>query len=186
MNIIFRVLLAIYAFCLALISTLAMYITLRPKAYSGVSEYLEKNVFAEGATGLRIAAFAIALIFFVLSLMFLLSGVRSNKDKKAVSKHTNIGEIKISLNSIENIALNASKKAGGVKESKTLVKKSEDGVEIDVRIVVMPDLSIPAISEDVQARVKKSVEDASGISVKKVKIIVDSIYSGVTYKARVE
>lgn len=186
MNIIFRILLAIYAFCLALISALAMYITLRPAAYSGVSEYLEQNVFAEGATGFRIAAFVIALIFLALSLMFLLSGVKSSKDKKAVSKHTNIGEIKISLNSIENIALNASKKANGVKESKTLVKKSEDGVEVAVRIVVMPELSIPLISEDIQVRVKKSVEDASGISVKKVKVIVDSIYAGVAYKSRVE
>lgn len=186
MNIFFRILLAIYAFCLALVSTLAMYISVRPKAYFGISDYLAENVFAEGATGFRITTFAIALIFFALSMVFLLSGVKSNKDKKAVSKHTNIGEIRISLNSIENIALNASKKAGGVKESKTLVKKSEDGVEIEVRIIVMPDLSIPAISEDVQGRVKKAVEEASGITVMQVKVIVDSIYSGVASKARVE
>ena len=186
MNIFFRILLAIYAFCLALISTLAMYITIRPQAFSGVADYLADHVFAQGATNLRIAAFIIALIFFVLSLMFLLSGVKSNKDKKAVSKHTNIGEIRISLNSIENIAINASKKANGVRESKTFVKKAEDGVNIEVKIVVMPDLSIPLISEDVQGRVKKAVEDASGIDVKQVKVIVDSIYSGVTYKARVE
>lgn len=186
MNIFFRVLLAVYAFCLALVSALAMYISIRPKAYAGISDYLAENVFADGATSFRIAVFAIALIFFALSLMFLLSGVKSNKDKKAVSKHTNIGEIRISLNSIENIAINASKKAGGVRESKTLVKKAEDGVNIEVRIVVMPDLSIPVISEDVQVRVKKAVEDASGIIVKQVKVIVDSIYSGATYKARVE
>ena len=186
MNIFFRILLAIYAFCLAVVSALAMYITIWPKAFVGISDYLAENIFTVGATGIRIAVFTIALIFFALSLMFLLSGIKSNKDKKAVSKHTNIGEIKISINSIENIALNASKKAGGIKESKTLVKKAEDGVDIDVRVVVMPDLSIPAISEDVQSRVKKSVEDASGISVKHVKVIVESIYSGATSKARVE
>lgn len=186
MNIFFRVLLAIYAFCLAMVSALAMYISVRPKAYVGISEYLAENIFTDGATGYRIAVFAVALIFFAMSLIFLLSGIKSNKDKKAVSKHTNIGEIRISLNSIENIAHNASKKASGVKESKTFVKKAEDGVNVEVRIVVMPDLSIPTISEDVQSRVKKAVEDASGIVVKQVKVIVDSIYSGVTYKARVE
>jgi hypothetical protein len=30
------------------------------------------------------------------------------------------------------------------------------------------------------------VEDAAGIPVKNVKVLVDSIFSGVTYKARVE
>lgn len=186
MNIFFRILLAIYAFCLAMFSAAAMFISVRIKAFASIFGYLEDNIFTDGATGYRIAVFTIALVFFALSLMFLFSGIRSNKDKKAVSKHTNIGEIKISLNSIENIAFNASKKAGGVKESKTAVKKDEDGVAIEVRIVVMPDLSIPTISEEIQSRVKKAVEDAAGIAVKQVKVVVDSIYSGVTYKARVE
>ena len=186
MNIFFRVLLAIYAFCLALVSALAMYITIWTKAYADIADYLAQNVFTNGATGYRITVFTVALVFFALSLMFLLSGIKSNKDKKAVSKYTNIGEIRISLNSIENIALNASKKTNGIRESKAVVKKVEDAVNIELRIVVMPDLSIPVISEDVQSRVKKAVEDASGIIVKQVKVIVDSIYSGVTYKARVE
>ena len=41
--------------------------------------------------------------------MFLLSGVKSEKDKKSVSKYNNVGEIRISLSAIESIALNASK-----------------------------------------------------------------------------
>lgn len=186
MNIFFRILLAIYAFCLAMFSAVSMFISIRINTFTSIFNYLEENVFTEGATGYRIAVFVIALVFFALSLMFLFSGIRSNKDKKGVSKHTNIGEIRISLNSIENIAFNASKKAGGVKESKTTVKKDEDGVAIEVRIIVMPDLSIPTISEEIQSRVKKAVEDAAGIIVKQVKVVVESIYSGVTYKARVE
>ena len=186
MNIFYRILLAVYAFCLALFSAAIMYIAIWAEAFAGAADFLSRDVFAEGATGPRMAVFLTALVFFALSIMFLLSGVKSNKDKKAVSKHTNIGEIRISLNSIENIAISASKKSNGVRESKTLVKKAEDGVEIEVRIVVMPDMSIPTISEEVQARVKKSVEDYSGIEVKQVKVVVDSIYSGITYKARVE
>ncbi len=186
MKILFRVLLAIYAFCLAVVSAFAMYIVIDPQAYVDISESIIHVISTDNATALRIVVFVTALLFFALSIMFLLSGVRSSKDKKAVSKHTNIGEIRISLNSIENIASNASKRSTGIRESKTLVKKAEDGVDIEVRVVVMPDISIPVISEEVQGRVKKSVEDASGITVKNVKVIVDSIYSGVTYKPRVE
>lgn len=186
MNIIFRVLLAFYAFCLAVVSAFGMYIAFQPGAFISISGAITEAISSDSATALKVAVFIIALVFFALSITFLLSGVRSNKDKKAVSKHTNIGEIKISLNSIENIAINASKKSNGIRESKTVVKKTDEGVSIEVRIVVMPDLSIPVISEEVQGRVKKSVEDASGIPVKDVKVIVDSIYSGSTFKARVE
>jgi uncharacterized alkaline shock family protein YloU len=185
-NIFFRVLLAIYAFCLALASAAVMLMTINTGTYDVVSAYLSEHVFTGGATALRIVVFLIALAFFVLSMMFLMSGIKSNKDKKAVSKHTNMGEIRISLNSVENVATNASKKAGGIRETKTTVKRADEGVQIVVRLVVMPDLSIPAISEDVQGRVKRAVEESCGIAVNDVKVVVDSIYSGATYKARVE
>ncbi len=186
MNIFFRVLLAFYAFCMAILSAFGMYIAIYPQAFVDISGSISEAILANEASALRIVVFIISLLFFVLSIIFLLSGVRSNKDKKAVSKHTNIGEIKISLNSIENIAINASRKVNGIKETKTLVKKADDGVEIEVRIIVMPDLSIPVISEEVQGRVKNAVEDASGITVKQVRVVVESIYTGITSKPRVE
>jgi uncharacterized alkaline shock family protein YloU len=186
MKILFRVLLAVYAFCLAVFSAFAMYAALVPDAFIDFSGRIMDVLSTDNATVLRVAVFITALLFFALSIMFLLSGVRSSRDKKAVSKHTDIGEIRISLNSIENIAGNAAKRSNGIRESKTYVRKAEDGVEIELRVVVMPDISIPVISEEVQGRVKKSVEDASGIMVKNVRVIVDSIYSGVTYKPRVE
>lgn len=186
MKILFRILLAVYAFCLAVFSAFAMYVALDPDAFVKISDSITAVLESDNATALRVAVFITALLFFALSIMFLLSGVRRSKDKKAVSKQTDIGEIRISLNSIENIASNAARRSSGIKESKTLVRNSEEGVEIELRVVVMPDISIPVISEEVQGRVKKSVEDASGIAVKNVRVIVDSIYSGVTYKPRVE
>lgn len=186
MKLFFRIMLAIYAFCLAVFSAGAMYVAIYPNAYIEISESVVQVVSTDNATALRVAVFVTALIFFALSILFLLSGVKSNKDRKAVSKHTDIGEIMISLNSIENIASNATKRSNGIKESKTLIKKADDGVSIEVRVVVMPDISIPVISEEVQGRVKRSVEDASGITVKNVKVIVDSIYPGITSKPRVE
>lgn len=186
MNIFFRILLAVYAFVMAVVSAVMMYLAVSTKMLYGALNLFKNILFGNSATGYRIAIFIVSLIFFTLSVMFLLSGVKSNKDKRAVSKHTNIGEIRISLNSIENIAFNTSKKVNGIRDSKISVAKLEDGVNIEIRIVIMPDLSIPAISEDVQERVKKSVEETSGVIVKQVKVIVDSIFSGTIYKARVE
>lgn len=186
MNIFFRVLLAFYAFCLAVISAICMIITVKTEIFAIIYRYIDDFVFSNKSPGPRVVMFLITLLFFILSIMFLLSGVKSSKDKKAVSKHTNIGEVRISLNSIENIALNASRKVNGVKDTKALVKKHDDSVEVIAKIVVMPDMNIPAITEDVQLRIKKSVEECSGISVKEVKAVVESIYSGSIVKSRVE
>ena len=48
----------------------------------------------------------------------------------------------------------------------------------------MPDINIPALLEDIQLRVKKSIEETSGILVDDVKMFVENIYTG--YRSRVE
>jgi uncharacterized alkaline shock family protein YloU len=184
MNIFFRVLLAIYAFCLAIVSAIAMLVTIKPVIFESIYSYLSHNVLS--SRNASIGMFVIAFIFFVLSFTFLLSGFKSNKDKKAVSKYTNIGEIRISLNSIENIALNVSKKFNGVRDTKANVLKKDENVLITIRVVVMPDINIPALAEDMQSIVKKSVEESSGIAVEEVRVLVDGIFSGTGYKPRVE
>ena len=184
MNIFFRVLLAIYAFCLAIVSAIAMLVTIKPVIFESIYSYLSHNVL--NSRNASIGMFIIAFIFFVLSFTFLLSGFKSNKDKKAVSKYTNIGEIRISLNSIENIALNVSKKFNGVRDTKANVLKKDENVLITIRVVVMPDINIPALAEDMQSIVKKSVEESSGIAVEEVRVLVDGIFSGTGYKPRVE
>ena len=182
MNLFFRILLAIYAFCLTVISLITMVITFRPYIFNNISRYLVEVVLPNRNASFLM--FLIAFLFFIMSVTFLLSGVKSNRDKKAVSKHTSIGEIRISLNSIESIALAASRKLNGVKDSKAQVVKNSQGVSIIIRIVVLPEISVPVLSEDIQVKVKKSVEESSGIKVNDVKIVVDNIYTG--YKSRVE
>ena len=49
MNIFFRILLAVYAFCLAVISAVTMYIIMRTDAYTTLLSYLEEQcIFQRG------------------------------------------------------------------------------------------------------------------------------------------
>ncbi len=175
MNIVFRILLAIYAFCLAIISAVALLITFEKSLLADIYLYINQNVLGNNST--RIIMMLISLVFFILSIVFLLSGFKSGKDKRAVSKHTDIGEIKISLGSIESIALRASKKVKGIHETKANVFKMDQNVSITVRMEVLPDVNIPALSEEMQSVVKKAVESSSGIMVSDVKVVVENISS---------
>lgn len=184
MNIFSRILLAVYAIFLTVISAITMLVVVKPDLLESIYGYISSDVLQSRAAA--IIMFTIALILFILSLTFLLSGFRGSKDKKAVSKHTNIGEIKITLNTIENIALTTSRRLSGVRDSKAYVNKVDDNVEIIISAVVLPDINIPALSQEMQSRVKKSVEECSGIGVNNVKVMIENIYSGATYKSRVE
>ncbi|HEX3027981.1 MAG TPA: alkaline shock response membrane anchor protein AmaP [Clostridia bacterium] len=182
MNIFSRVLLTIYAFCLSIISLVAVSVTIKTNLLTTIYNYLSEDLL--GNNFYRVLLFLIAVVFLSVSIGFLFSGLRSNKDKKAVSKYTNIGEIKISINSIENIALTASRRLSGIRDSKAFVTRFEDGVSITIRAIVLSDINIPALSEDIQVKVKNLVEDTAGIKVVDVKVMVENIYTG--YKSRVE
>ena len=79
MNIIFRILLAFYAFCLTVISIIAVIITLNPRVFQKTTDFVMESILPNRVSS--ILMFIIEVIFFGLSLMFLLSGVRSEKNK---------------------------------------------------------------------------------------------------------
>jgi len=49
---------------------------------------------------------------------------------------------------------------------------------IFIKTIVMPDINIPALLEDIQLKVKKSVEETTGIVVNEVKVSVENTYTG--------
>ena len=173
---------AIYAFCLTLASVILMAMTLNHGFFVSTTNYITEYVLPNKAS--NVLMFIVELIFFALSMMFLFSGVRSEKEKKFISKANNVGEIRISLNTIENIALAASRKLNGIKETKAYVQRYGETVSIYIKAVVLAEIHIPTLSEELQNKVKKAVEETSGISVTDVKVSVENIYTG--YKSRVE
>ncbi len=183
MNIILRVLLAVYAFFLTIASMFAMLVTIKSDILSEAYTYLYNDVLAYRNPS--ILMFIVSSIFFCLSLTFLLSGFKPEGDKKAITKYNKNGDIRITLNSIENIALATSRKLNGIRDSKAFVTKIGEGVSITVKAIVLPDINIPLLSEDMQQKVKSAVEDCTGVQVDSVRVLVESIFTG--YKsARVE
>ena len=75
-------------------------------------------------------------------------------------------------------------KIAGIRDNKAYVTKQGDHVSVYIKTIVMPDVNIPALLEDIQLKVKKSVEETTGIAVNEVKASVENIYTG--YKSRVE
>ncbi len=179
-NIFYRMLLALYGVCLMFISLLTILLTLKPEIFDRISDFISTKALSTYV----VPTFFIAFIFFIISFTFLFSGFKSYKSKQAVTRMTDIGDINISLDTIGNIAISTCRKITGVRDSKGEVKKLANGVLIIIKVVTLSEVNIPNVSEEIQKRVKKSVEEISGVNVQTVKVIVDNVYHGL--KSRVE
>ena len=184
MNIFLRILLVIYAVCFVFVAVLAMLVAINNDILGNIYYRLAASIASSYYSGIIIAI--IALVLLISAISFFVVGLRTNRDKKAVSKYTNIGEVKISLNSIENIALNVAGKISSIRDVKAFVSKVDDNVSITIKASVLPDVNIPLISSELQESVKSAVEENSGIVVADVKVFIESIYSGALPRQKAE
>ncbi|WP_281886669.1 alkaline shock response membrane anchor protein AmaP [Paenibacillus sp. YYML68] len=124
----------------------------------------------------------------LLAIRFLFLSVRREKSSVAsIDQRTDFGDIRISLDTVENLALKAAGRSRGVRDLRARVKVSPSGLEIVIRSIVDGEMSIPTLTEEMQGSVKRHIEDITGIPVAQVTVFVANIQqSSPTFKSRVE
>jgi len=179
-----RVLTTVYAVIITVFSVITVVVTLNRSLYDRLVDYIREDIFENRY--LFFFIIIVSLILLALSIAYLSSGLRGDKDKKVVKKHTNVGILNISLVAIENIALAAAKKINGVREAKAQILKiqGDESIAVVLKVVVLADINIPAVSQELQLKVKKSIEESSGVTVDNVKVVVENIMAN--YRSRVE
>lgn len=134
-------------------------------------------------SGYPLETFAGALVLFLISLRFLFFRRGASKEPQAITHKTEHGDVRISLQTLENLADRAARLVKGVSDLKTKVRPSEAGIRIAIRVSVDPDLDIPQITTSVQQKVKDYVESTAGITVQNVAVYVNDINRVQTVKA---
>lgn len=112
----------------------------------------------------------------VVALLLLVLGLRpSPKPAETVLQHNELGEIRIALVALESMVLRVTQQHSGIKESKRRVIQTQDGLVAFLRVKVMPDLELPALVGELQQKIKKYIEEITGIRVVEVKVLVENI-----------
>ncbi|MBB3109180.1 putative alkaline shock family protein YloU [Paenibacillus phyllosphaerae] len=142
--------------------------------YGGV-EWLQPTVIIVSAI-----VFLVSLRFFYVSLR------RSNAAAMSIDQRTDFGDIRISLETVENLALKAAGRQRGVKDLKARIRMNEAGITVTIRAIVDGETSIPVLTEDIQRSVKTHVEEITGIPVADVSVFVANIIQTANFKSRVE
>ncbi|MFD1955854.1 alkaline shock response membrane anchor protein AmaP [Paenibacillus thailandensis] len=151
---------------------------------SGVSEAVGEIFETEP---LQVTLLVIGIVLFLLSLrFFILSLQRGSSSASSIDQRTDFGDIRISIETIENLALKAASRQRGVKDLRARIHAADSGLDITLRAVVDGETSIPTMTEEIQKAVKQHVEEIAGIPVTNVSVFVANIIQTNTYKSRVE
>ena len=112
----------------------------------------------------------------LIALILISLGLRSSKKiRSAVLKGSEFGEILISITALENMVLRVIQQTQGIKDVSRQVTYTADGLVVSILIKVMPDLSLPAIINDLQSKTKEYLEEITGIVVHEIKVRVENI-----------
>ncbi|MFY0543259.1 alkaline shock response membrane anchor protein AmaP [Brevibacillus sp. H7] len=181
MNLFDRFILTIYSFALIVLSCIMIGVTsgLIPADY--VRPYVEQML-----SGTQMAYLIVAVIFLVVSLRFFFSSFRRQKRKgeKGIRQHSDLGEVNITLQTIQTIAERAARRIKGVRDLKTSVKAVESGNIIALRVSVDGETPLPELTQKMQYDVKNQVESIAGVAIAEVSVIVTEVAQPDHYTVR--
>ncbi|MGF7057006.1 alkaline shock response membrane anchor protein AmaP [Brassicibacter mesophilus] len=171
MKILDRIVLTIYTFCLAIVSIVFILIP-----FDLISALSINNVemYFNSVKGNYLYSI-IGLAFLLVSIRFLLSGLSSKKKEKYIVRHTNLGELKISTQTVEGLAQSITSNFTGIKDIKTNVIVEEEGLIISIKGLVNPDVIIPETTVSIQNKVKEHIEKCTGVEVQEIKVEIINI-----------
>ncbi len=174
MNYLFRILVAIYSFILAVVFGLVMISPFGDKVLISMGLDFVSATFYQ-SNKYDVFLFIVGLLFFALNIAVLVSGVKGRRSARYICMETESGLVRISSYSVENIALGLSKRFNGVKDAKAKVKFRGDKVSIVIKLTVLPDVHVPDLCKSIQIRVKESVEATMELTVSEIDVNVDSV-----------
>jgi uncharacterized alkaline shock family protein YloU len=171
-NLFDRFILTLYSFSLIVLSCLAI------AATSGLvpSDYFRPYV-DQMLAGTNLAYLTVSVIFLIVSLRFFFSSFRSGKPKaeKGIRQRSDLGEVNITLQTIQTIAERAARRVKGVRDLKTTVKALESGNMITLRVSVDGETPLPELTQKLQYDVKEQVESIAGVLISEVAVIVSEV-----------
>jgi uncharacterized alkaline shock family protein YloU len=179
-----KLLLFLYSLLITVVSIVLVCV-----GFEWVSESLATDVLkmVYASSAIKLTVIIVAAVVFLISLRFLfISLSRSRQHSHSIDQRTEFGDVRISLETMENLALKSTSKQKSIKDTRVRVNATDVGMDIELRVVVDGEVSIPQLTEEVQKSVKQYIEDITGIPVVNVSVFVANIIQTNTIKSRVE
>ncbi|MEK3881548.1 alkaline shock response membrane anchor protein AmaP [Paenibacillus sp. PL2-23] len=184
MRVVDKLLLFLYSIVIGVISVILVCLGFNWLRIEMAADAL-REIYQRDAVSITVGV--IGIVLFLMSLRFFyVSLARGAANSQSIDQRTEFGDIRISMETIENLALKAAAKGKGIKDLRARVRASDEGLEIILRAVIDGEHAIPALTEEIQRVVKTHIEDITGIPVMNVAVFVANVIQTNTIKSRVE
>lgn len=117
----------------------------------------------------------ISILFIIASLRLLFARPKPKVLRSTLLRHTDLGAIRVSVQTLEIMAQKVVRSFNEVKDVVVNIITEEDGVKIQLKLLMMPDVVLPDISSSIQEKVKDYIQSYSGILVKEIFIYIDNL-----------
>lgn len=179
MGLVDRVILTIYTFALAFISLLSVLLAL---GWDEPERVLRIAMVTQGG---RVAVGLVGLVFFAVSVRLLYFAFNRPNRNRAVVHEAQLGEVRISLEAVENLVSRVARGIKGIRDVRPFVRMSPEGLEVRLRVWVSPDVGIPELTQHLQEEIVRYVRNVVGVGVMGVETFVENITTE-SRRARVE
>lgn len=176
MNLFDRFILTLYSLALVVISLFVMAAGLNLIS----SAYIETAI-AEMYTSSQVGMiyFAAAAVFFLISLKFLFSSVRGRASRPhmspSVQRSTEYGNVQITVETLESLAIHATRRVRGVRDLKARIAVRENGTAVHMKVTVDGETPIPDLTQQIQQAVKERIETIAGVELSEVTVLVAEV-----------
>ena len=136
---------------------------------------LDDAVILPAWAGENVIIVGIAILALIALILLAFSFKPAGKTADAVLKGSKYGEVIISISAVENMVLRVVQQINGIKDISRKAVFTNEGFIINIKIGVKPDVALPDLISDLQARTKEYIEEITGIKVLEVKVNVENI-----------
>lgn len=168
-----RIIYYIFMIIVLLISICLFMFSIGVVSFDHVQPYLE--LYYTGNWVVNAITALVATFLFIASVKLVSPSKGSKRLTGALVKNTELGEIQVSVGTLNNLAQKAVRKFDEVKDVDSNISPEIDGIAIQLKIMIMPDVIIPELTKQLQDEVKIYIEKISGIHVKEVQIFIDNL-----------
>ncbi|RIV23004.1 alkaline shock response membrane anchor protein AmaP [Alicyclobacillaceae bacterium I2511] len=116
----------------------------------------------------------LTLIFAVIALRFIFYRI-GQVDSDYVTLSGENGNIRISYDTVRDLANRTGKLIRGVQDFDTRVRSGQAGILLAVRVRVLPDIDLAELSGQIQQKVKSYVEKTCGINVERITVNITEL-----------
>ena len=122
-------------------------------------------------TNATIAVIVCALVVIVAVIVFILElNILGREPAQFVVREESLGKVTVARSSVRRLVRYESMTIPGVVETRQTVDKGRDGLRVQVRALLLPEVDAPAVGQTLQEKVQQSIQGHIGLPVTEVQV----------------